>query len=400
MRSFIFSTIFLLISAVSIGQHSHFLYLQSDNKQTFYIKIGDKLFSSSLSGYIIIPKLSQGVYELNIGFPNNEWPLQTVSVEINGKDQGFLLKNFDGKGWGLFNIQTMAVLMAGNKASNNTAPVVTSNDEFSNTLAKVVNTPSIKQIKKEDIKNEKIQASNIEKKVDSINIVTESIVNITPATVKNEQKNNSIKKISEAADQVAHVYSYQVSHATGMDTVDVVVLKNATNIESNFKKSNDQPIQNTQSGSNEVRSSENYNKSVEPKFIDIELPKYKQEQELSKEIENAPKPISIDKQNLNIPNSDCKSIATDNDFLKTRKKMSAQKSDEDMVDIARKLFKQKCYSTEQVKNLSVLFLKDQGKYSFFDAVYPFVHDSNEFIHLEALLTDEYYLTRFRTMIRK
>jgi len=185
-----------------------------------------------------------------------------------------------------------------------------------------------------------------------------------------------------------------------MDTVDVVVLKNATNIESNFKKSNDQPIQNTQSGSNEVRSSENYNKSVEPKFIDIELPKYKQEQELSKEIENAPKPISIDKQNLNIPNSDCKSIATDNDFLKTRKKMSAQKSDEDMVDIARKLFKQKCYSTEQVKNLSVLFLKDQGKYSFFDAVYPFVHDSNEFIHLEALLTDEYYLTRFRTMIRK
>jgi len=164
MRSFIFSTIFLLISAVSIGQHSHFLYLQSDNKQTFYIKIGDKLFSSSLSGYIIIPKLSQGVYELNIGFPNNEWPLQTVSVEINGKDQGFLLKNFDGKGWGLFNIQTMAVLMAGNKASNNTAPVVTSNDEFSNTLAKVVNTPSIKQIKKEDIKNEKIQASNIKTK--------------------------------------------------------------------------------------------------------------------------------------------------------------------------------------------------------------------------------------------
>lgn len=98
-------------------------------------------------------------------------------------------------------------------------------------------------------------------------------------------------------------------------------------------------------------------------------------------------------------NSDCKTLATEDDFMKTRKKMTARKSDDDMVDAAKKLFRQKCYSTEQVKNLSVLFLKDEGKYKFFDAVYPFVYDSGEFRQLESQLTEEYYISRFRSMIR-
>ena len=98
-------------------------------------------------------------------------------------------------------------------------------------------------------------------------------------------------------------------------------------------------------------------------------------------------------------NSDCKTVASEDDFMKTRKKMTAQKSDDDMVNAAKKLFKQKCYSTAQVKNLSVLFLKDEGKYKFFDAIYPFVYDSREFRQLESQLSEEYYISRFRSMIR-
>ncbi|RYD69778.1 MAG: DUF4476 domain-containing protein, partial [Sphingobacteriales bacterium] len=74
-------------------------------------------------------------------------------------------------------------------------------------------------------------------------------------------------------------------------------------------------------------------------------------------------------------------------------------SQSSFITAIKKLFKQKCYSTAQVKNLSVLFLKDESKYKFFDAVYPFVYDSREFKQLESQLTDEYYISRFRSMIR-
>jgi len=99
-------------------------------------------------------------------------------------------------------------------------------------------------------------------------------------------------------------------------------------------------------------------------------------------------------------NSDCKNLATEEDFLKTRKKMVAENNDEDMIKAAKKIFKTRCFTTEQIKNLSVLFLKDEGKYMFFDAAYPFASDSDLYPSLENQLTDAYYITRFRAMIHK
>ncbi len=99
-------------------------------------------------------------------------------------------------------------------------------------------------------------------------------------------------------------------------------------------------------------------------------------------------------------NSDCKNFATDEDFLKIRKKMVAETTDEDMIKVAKKTFKSRCFTTEQIKNLSVLFLKDEGKYMFFDAAYPFVSNSEKYSSLQSQLTDNYYITRFRAMIHK
>ena len=99
-------------------------------------------------------------------------------------------------------------------------------------------------------------------------------------------------------------------------------------------------------------------------------------------------------------NSDCKNFATDEDFLKIRKRMVAENNDEDMIRVAKKYFKTKCFITEQIKNLSVLFLKDEGKYMFFDAAYPFASDSDLYYTLEKQLADNYYITRFRAMIHK
>ena len=99
-------------------------------------------------------------------------------------------------------------------------------------------------------------------------------------------------------------------------------------------------------------------------------------------------------------NSDCKGFANDADFLKLRKKMAAETSNDAMVQAAKKIFRTKCFSTEQIKNLSYLFLTDEGKYMFLDAAYPFTSDSDQYSSLVSQLTDEYYVKRFNAMIHK
>src|SRR5687767_14589 len=110
MKSVVFCLMFLCASLASGAQQVHFVYLQSDNKQPFYVRYNDKIFSSSSTGYLVIPKLRSGEHKLSIGFPKNEWPLQTLTVQVADKDLGFALKNFENKGWGLFNLQTMEVI--------------------------------------------------------------------------------------------------------------------------------------------------------------------------------------------------------------------------------------------------------------------------------------------------
>jgi len=71
-----------------------------------------------------------------------------------------------------------------------------------------------------------------------------------------------------------------------------------------------------------------------------------------------------------------------------------------MIRIAKKVFRTRCFSTGQIKNLSFLFLTDEGKYMFFDAAYPYTSDSDQYNSLKSQLSDEYYINRFEAMIHK
>ena len=87
-------------------------------------------------------------------------------------------------------------------------------------------------------------------------------------------------------------------------------------------------------------------------------------------------------------------------FFETAQKMASENSDDHMIKIAKKAFHSKCFSTEQIKNLSFLFLTNSGKYMFFDMAYPFASDSDQYSTLQSQLTDSYYINRFKAMIHK
>lgn len=104
---------FCLTSALSIqAQSKNFVYIQSDAKQPFYASVNGKTFGSNLNGYLIIPQLSNGNYPCKIGFPQNKFPEQQFSLQINNTDKGYELKNFGEKGWGLYDILHFNIQMA------------------------------------------------------------------------------------------------------------------------------------------------------------------------------------------------------------------------------------------------------------------------------------------------
>lgn len=133
------------------SQHNHFLYIQSDNQQLFYVKRSGEVLSSSSTGFIILSKLQPGMHQFTIGFPRDQFPEYEFQVELRGRDRGFTLRNLQEKGWVLTDMQSQETITGRRigKVTQDSEPVSYGNmsdDLFAVTLASVVNDPGIREI--------------------------------------------------------------------------------------------------------------------------------------------------------------------------------------------------------------------------------------------------------------
>ncbi|MBL0882963.1 MAG: hypothetical protein IBJ16_06410 [Chitinophagaceae bacterium] len=98
----------IFFSAVD-GQTGHYLFIQTENNQPFYLRLMGANLSSNASGYLLIPKLTNGEYELNVGFAQSDKEQKFV-VKVEGKDLGFSLKQELDNTWSLFNLVDFTLL--------------------------------------------------------------------------------------------------------------------------------------------------------------------------------------------------------------------------------------------------------------------------------------------------
>lgn len=430
MVVFNFKRVFIVL-AISIlwlsakAQQQQFVYVQTESGQPFYVKLNSKLISSSPAGYIILPGMNDGDYHLVIGFPKNEFPEESFDLSVDKKNEGYLLKNLGEKGWALLNIQSMALLQG-----NSSKPVVTEtvapkvqNDAFSNMLASVVKDSSILQknepvvetppaIKAPETSPDIVAAAPEIKRILSqkdkegtqmIYLDKKDTVRVFIPSGKSEStmtENTTANKMNTAETITSNApANVDTAHLTITPTVvtpepDTVTLVNDTiRI---YKEPAAASIVEANKDSIATKM-----KEVNPLITIIEPTP-------SVVIEEKPSTIKKSNEIVVLPkavtsssvNSDCKAFANDVDFLKLRKKMAAETGNDEMVQAAKKIFRTKCFSTEQIKNLSYLFLTNEGKYMFFDAAYPFTSDSDHYASLVAQLTDDYYIKRFNAMIHK
>lgn len=93
----------VLFFSTVYGQSAHYLFIQTENNQPFYLRLMGANLSSNATGYLLIPKLSNGEYELNIGFAQSDKE-QKFTIKVEGKDLGFSLKQELDNNWSLFNL--------------------------------------------------------------------------------------------------------------------------------------------------------------------------------------------------------------------------------------------------------------------------------------------------------
>lgn len=444
-RRLVLSVVLLFSCFVMQAQQNHFIYLQTENRQPFYVKMGKVIYNSTVSGYLIISKLKEGNYDFLIGFVNAEKGEQEFRCTVARQDVGYILRQFGEKGWGLFNLQTLQVTMAGVKENNkenvpNNTTVKT--DDFSQMLSTVVNDPAIKYEQKE-LPAEKVKpdaavseaekgTAPADKKMDA---VFEKPIDISPVeklidpaeTAKN--KPGIVKRSSVSDKDGLNLIYLDSSDGQKVDTITMLIplddqdetipAKQAEAVERSLEKEETTPA--IADKSNKVATIEEdvtneetakpvvasinreevlkTNPEQDKKFLNIDLPVNATEKKDS--VQEPGKPQNSAVTGLIVSsNTSCNAYGNESDFLRLRKKMAAAGTEDDMLKVAKKAFKSKCYSTEQVKNLGVLFLDDAGRYNFFDLAYPHVYDLNNFSQLREQVKDEYYKKRFDAMLRQ
>jgi len=503
--------VFLCLPVTLFSQKEYFIYLQSESNQAFFVRMADQTFNSSPAGYLILSKLKDSTYQFKVGFPHQKWPDQTFKISVKAKDHGYLLKNFEGKGWGLFDLQSMNVQMAENSTAakktggGDSAPV----SRFTEVLAKAANDPGLREKpvyaslkepvpatpaaqqpipknpttenkqtepEKTDIANAGNiptgEPANIDKqtaapktdtvvqnaiakneepeKKDSISSSTVASLDKTAGqapdakqpTLPEKRDTNTVavntnhtEKINEQKP-VAGETSGQVKPDTSVTKADI-----AKNNNTEKNKQEEPPVSNQKErGEPEQKDpvavnqkpdtpSADYVKSVVVKrsessttegfgltFID-KIADWRQDT-IRILIPNPPLiPVgkkdnkTNDRRFLDITDEEvqpvvkksttpvCATVASQDDFFKLRKKMAGEKESEAMINEARKDFKAKCFTVEQIRNLGNLFLNEAGKFQFYEVAYPHSSDQAAFKTLEAEFRDPYFVHRFRNLIK-
>ena len=500
-RILLFVCVAMTVSMLN-AQKIYFVYLQTENNDPFFVRIDDKLYSSSPSGYLILPRLKDSTYHFRLGFPGKDIDLD-FSTSINRKDHGYLVKNFGEKGWGLFDLQSLSIQMSTTKVKG-TAEVNkngdTQVDAFTELLSKAADDPSLKQnvvlvkeeekkpvpvatIEKEEKKHEvteavvkeekkpetntQADARQSEKKSDAVDkadqklgITTAAVANqkksepnavdnksneknMVAVDAANEKQNDSTAKIVEtvknedvykksvvtkisATDTREGFESVFVDEQDGSrDTIRILIptekneaivqdepKSDSTKDAKKFLEINPDAKQTT--GNTEAKK----NQSV--KWWPFGNPFAKKDKEATKdqsatksqpttksqsptksqptEKKEEPKKWNpFAKSKASAETKKCEP-AVHEDFLKLRRRMAEKTNDDGMLEEARKYFKEKCFTTEQIKNLSSLFLSNASKYNFFELAHNNVTDKENFASLQSELKDEYYVSRFKTLV--
>lgn len=432
LMKYLLTVFFLALGLNSFCQSDNFIFIQAKKSEPFYVRIGEKTFNSSSFGHLVIPRVTQDLLKLTIGYSKKSVPEQDFELKIDGKDRGYELNLENNNQIFLYEWQTSS------KIATTTPPAVKSGlavtgikrtDPFAMLMAGVVNDSLVLFTEKPAVKAE-IASVPVTKVPDSSAIIAKikkdsSVADLASVEKKNESLSNPVKDsvviVQKPSAPASEPFRRAVTPTGEKEVIstDSVVKVSPDNKDSitiaDISAKQDTVAKEAASILPAITLIEESSSPDEKRMVfQVNETKEKIEVIIKKDTEpvvQEAKPAiaepeivkaidsSGDKSGVVLLNSDCQRFANDNDVDRLRIQMLKEANDDDRVFAARKVFRTKCFTVKQVTALTELFKDDAARYMFFDAAYPFVYDSGNFKSLISLLTDEYYINRFKALVR-
>ena len=472
MKKLLLLPFFCLLFAAAGAQRVYFIYLQTDGGQPFFVRMGDKVFSSTAAGYLILSNLKDSTYTFNLGFPGTTGSEGQFTVAVSGRDKGFGVKNIDGT-LALFDLQNLSLIKSGGRTGGTAVRTIPNPDAFTRTLSQASNDPTLLQVPEAPTSKPVIAttpepspgpvtvaseaATRVATAVDTVilqqpakqPVAEEQPVNTNTSVViqKPEPQPDSVQTASPAVTTVparsdSTAIQPPVVQATPVD----ITATQSTQTVSQPVSAPDTTTQNTMPAppaferSRIVQRSESSttqgfglvyldytSQGVDTIRLLIPNTRYVSLETPGTTVRNAPptteaplttpqpepKKETTERQPVPQPQpetvtsntgtakegrNNCRYEASEADFIKLRRNMTARPSEEAMVKEAGKAFKVRCYSTAYLRKLSSLFLYEEAKYAFLELAYQHVLDPENFASLEAELKETYYINRFKALV--
>jgi Domain of unknown function (DUF4476) len=414
-----------LVTCSTMAQQAWFIFIQSENKQPFYARINDRIYSSSSIGYLTLSDLRDSTYAIAIGFAGNQYREETFSIPLGGKDHGYQLKKTGAQDWVLYNWQNQrTVHPAVTSKDNQQLGERKKDDGFAGLMAAVVNDSSVlytSVIKKPAPKETDTPAVTMDSGwvVKKQVAVIDSVEKATPIikdTISNKKSEALVRNDTSAGNETS-----TAAHKDSVEKPAISKLKEETRngnkrmvfLDASFAKADTitiiipaekkpvtPPVSRKDSVSTVVevpRPKAVMNQPVITKDT-IQAVTVTENKKTDTAVNKA-KPAQEKTSSVVVANSDCRNFATEHDVDKLRVKMLTEKEPSNRIFQAFKVFKTKCFTTKQVHALSELFDTDENRYKFFETAWPFVSDTAQFKQLADVFTDDFFRSRFRTLIR-
>jgi hypothetical protein len=352
-----FFLIFLLwIGHAANAQRPSFVYIQTEPAQPFVVSMGEQVYKSSQSGYLILSKLTDTVYAITVNFPATQWPSQYFTLRVNHADKGYLLKDFGDKGWGLMDWQKLTTQFSQQPVSRNqpAGELKSEDDDFASLLAKASGDPSLM-----DSKPTKPQES-APREVSQSASANDSLVKTKTSTVSD---NKPVQRIEQTTQR--YLEQKQDSSKTVVSS---------------------QPL----STSIVTRRAES---STTEGFGLVFVDTYTNGQ--------------TDTIRLIIPNkiesvalpSHCKELATEEQANEFKKQLTLAGNEQKMIAVAKQQLAVRCYSTVQIRALSSLFITEQGKYDFLLEAWSSLSDKENMVLLASVFSNKEMEVRFKELLQ-
>lgn len=420
------------------AQRDHFLYLQTVDQQPFYIVYGGINYSSSAAGHLVLPKLADGTYSFQVGFPGK---LKTTrfDVQVSGKDAGYVIEP-QGE-----NIQ-MKNLIRGNVVAAYKEPEAVAGAQDIVAVTVAVDATKDNSVQNEVAVNnvKQVEEKPVVSAVPPKKEVAEEPLLMDKKTMTLEEKLKALE--AEEARMMAELNKGQgaskTTVATNKQEIETVSELSpernpvaVATVIAETPKQDTKALVKQDAKAVPAATKTNSNANTGRTFLDMEMgndsteivathlilgptatdtvkvvPQTTAKTEATGEKGNDSAKVAegtivvTDAKEVTAAKDafvrrPCNSLLGKEDAAKLQELLASSEDEDEFIYQCRKLFKQQCVTTYQIKELSKQLKTDAVRYRLLDAAWPYTADYFNYGELRSLLKDDYYLTRFDAMIK-